>query len=751
MDCAQAQTHDDSSVLLIVDDYPENLISMRALLERHDWQVLTASSGTQALSTLLEHDVDLVLLDVQMPGMDGFEVARLMRGSQRTRLTPIIFLTANEQSQAAVLKGYASGAVDYLFKPFDPHILKPKVQALLEQQRNRRSLQRLSRDLEAERAFNASVLDNAAEGILVVAEDGTIRFANPAISRLLDAPVERLQGADLLSFVQSPVPTLWRDSAFYQAYLERDIYRLHDALLRTASGHPLPVALSCAALPGEQRAMVVTVLDMSVVRSLHQQLEFQAVTDPLTGLLNRRGFYQAAESALVRSEHSDRAQALMYLDLDGFKRINDSLGHAVGDRVLHWVAEQLKECLGAYAILGRMGGDEFTALLDTLEYPEQAARFAEKLIERMSICQQIDGLEVTLGVSIGIATYPDCGPNLEGLLRAADAAMYAAKQAGRQQYRYYDQELNGRARSRLMLEDSVRDAIERHDFSLVYQPQVAFADGRLRGFEALLRWQHPSVGDVPPGLFLPLLEEARLISRLASWIYTQGAAQRCAWGGRFEPQLVLGISLSRVQFAMPNLAEELGRVIASHDLQPAQLEVEVAETSLAANHALALQQLHKLRKLGVRIALDDFGAGECSLRLLRDLPIDTLKIDRHLVARLPGSAADVALVRSVIGLCREYGVCVIAEGVETREQAQWLQANGCEYAQGFLVARPMTEQAATGFPGFFDWAGGDAREFGTLAALPATPDAHDCAQVPASLPARPARPGAPDDCPEPVG
>ncbi|MDD1014113.1 putative bifunctional diguanylate cyclase/phosphodiesterase [Pseudomonas rubra] len=703
MDCAQPQSHDSGSVLLVVDDYPENLISMRALLARQDWQVLTASSGTEALSALLEHEVDLVLLDVQMPGMDGFEVARLMRGSQRTRLTPIIFLTANEQSQAAVLKGYASGAVDYLFKPFDPQILKPKVQALLEQQRNRRSLQRLSRDLEAARAFSASVLNNAAEGILVVAEDGQITFANPAISHLLKAPVEALQGTRLLDFVQAPGMTLWSESAFYQAYLDRQIFRIHDALLRTASGEPVPVALSCSPLTDGQRAMVVTVLDMSVVRSLHQQLEFQAVTDPLTGLLNRRGFYQAAESALVRNERSDKSQALMYLDLDGFKHINDFLGHEAGDRVLHWVAEQLKDCLGAKAILARMGGDEFTALFDALEYPEQAARFAERVIERMSICQQVEGMDVTLGVSIGIATYPDCGANLDGLLRAADAAMYAAKQAGRQQYRYYDQDLNGRARSRLMLENSVRGAIEHQDFSLVYQPQVAFADGRLRGFEALLRWQHPSVGDVPPGLFLPLLEEARLISQLASWIYAQGVAQRRDWRECFDPSLVLGISLSRVQFAMPNLAEELGRVIASQGLDPAQLEVEVAETSLMVNNDVALKQLRKLRELGVRIALDDFGAGDCSLRMLRDLPIDTLKLDRHLVARLPDSQADAALVCCVIELCRQYAISVIAEGVETLEQANWLRANGCEYVQGFLVARPMTALDAGVFPGFFDW------------------------------------------------
>lgn len=703
MECAPTPIHDGSSVLLVVDDYPENLLSMRALLERQDWQVVTAASGIEALDKLLEHEVDLVLLDVQMPGMDGFEVARLMRGSQRTRLTPIIFLTANEQSQAAVLKGYANGAVDYLFKPFDPQILRPKVQALLEQQRNRRDLQRLSRDLESARAFNASVLENAAEGILVVDEAGRISFANPAISRLLMAPVAQLQGQLLADFLHKPLITQWSESEFYRAYSTRDTYRVHDAILRTADAQQLPAALSCAPLPGEQKAMVVTILDMSVVRSLHQQLEYQAVTDPLTGLLNRRGFYQTAESALVRNERADRAQALLYLDLDGFKRINDQHGHDAGDRVLRWVGEQLKECLRPYDVIARMGGDEFTALLDDLEYPEQAAKVAEKLIERIGMCQHIDGLEIALGVSIGIATYPESGSNLDGLMRAADIAMYAAKQAGRQQYRYYDQDMNGRARSRLMLEGSVSDAIEHGDFALVYQPQVATADGRLRGFEALLRWQHPSVGDVPPGLFIPLLEEARLINRLTSWIYQQGAAQRRGWADGFSNELVLGISLSNAQFAMPNLVAELQRAIAMNDLRPQQLEVEVVEASLMHNLEEAGAQLAQLRNLGVRIALDDFGSGPCSLSLLRDLPIDTLKLDRHLVARLPGSARDAILARSVIELCREYGITVIAEGVETREQYQWLLAHQCEFIQGFVVSRPLTAADAGNFPLRFDW------------------------------------------------
>lgn len=451
------------------------------------------------------------------------------------------------------------------------------------------------------------------------------------------------------------------------------------------------MALSCAPLPAEQKAMVVTVLDMSEVRHLHQQLEFQAVTDPLTGLLNRRGFYQAVENTLLRSERVEQSLVLLYLDLDGFKRVNDSLGHDAGDRVLRWVSEQLQGCLRSYDILGRMGGDEFTALLE-LEFPEQAAKIAEKLIERVSICQQVEGLDVMLGVSIGIATFPDCGSDLNGLLRAADIAMYEAKRAGRQQYRYYDQEMNGRARSRLMLEDSVRTAIQNKDFTLVYQPQVSLADGRLRGVEALLRWQHPSVGDVPPGLFLPLLEEARLISQLSSWIYQQVAAQRLAWQATFDQELVLSVSLSSHQFNMPNLAAQLQQVFERHGLQGRQLEVEISEDSLTSNLEESGKQLKLLRQIGVRIALDDFGSGNCSLAHLRDLAFDTLKLDPQLIARLPGSARDAVMARSIIELCGHFDVLVVAEGVETSEQAQWLKANGCAYIQGPWAAQPMVAE-----------------------------------------------------------
>ena len=437
MECVPEKPAEAGSVLLVVDDYPENLISMQALLQRHDWHNLTAASGVEALDMLLRHEVDLVLLDVQMPVMDGFEVARLMRGSQRTRFAPIIFLTANAQSRDAVLEGYACGAVDYLLKPFDSQILKPKVQALLEHQNNARALRRLSRDLEIAQAFNASVLENAAEGILVVNEDGRIRFANPAISRLLKVSVAGLEGVPLLDFLQKPHVPDWYESAIYHGYQRGETYRVHDAILRSAHDQLLPVTLSCAPLSGQQHAMVVTVLDMSEVCHLHQQLELQAITDSLTGLLNRRGFQRAVDALLMCDDVDAQLRVLLYLDLDGFKRINDSLGHEVGDHALSWVSEQLEQCARPGDILGRIGGDEFTLLLNVDE-PQEAAQIAEQLIERIAVHQLIQGLDVSLGVSIGIAVYPGGDTGLETLMRAADAAMYEAKRAGRQQYRFYD-------------------------------------------------------------------------------------------------------------------------------------------------------------------------------------------------------------------------------------------------------------------------------------------------------------------------
>lgn len=700
----QAESIRNAPTLLVVDDRPENLTAMEALLEHGAWQVRSAGSGEEALRCLLEDEVELVLLDVQMPEMDGFEVARLMRGTPRNRYTPIIFVSAMAQTQDAVLKGYASGAVDFILKPFDPKVLRHKIQALLLLEQNRRELQRLGEELERSQAFNSSVLANAAEGILVVGEDGVIQFANPAVARMLQGSVADLEGTELIAYLHKEgLPRRWQDSEFYRHWRRSETCRVHDVSLRTFSGGLLPVALSFSPLTNLQRSMVVIVLDMSVERALHAQLESQAITDPLTGLLNRRGFHQALNSLLARVTRSSRQIAVLYLDLDGFKRINDSLGHAAGDQVLQHVAEQVRACLRPYDLLARVGGDEFTALLDSLEHPEFVAKVAEKLIQTISIPHVVDGVEITLGVSIGIACYPECGQDMDGLLRAADMAMYEAKRAGRQQYRFFSEEMNGRARVRLLLEESLRKAIEHEDFQLVYQPQIYLNSGRLRGFEALLRWHHPQNGVVAPGLFIPLLEETRLINQVGELVLRAGARQFMDWPEAFRQDLILSLNVSPVQFALPNLVAELQHIIERYQLRPEQVELEVTESTLMHDMEATRGQLHQLRQLGIRVALDDFGTGYSSLAYLRHFELDTLKIDRVFIANLFNSPRDAAIVRSIIELGRNLGMEVIAEGVETIEQRDWLQAHQCSLMQGFLVAQGLSVEDAGNFPLLLDW------------------------------------------------
>ncbi|MFC3606635.1 putative bifunctional diguanylate cyclase/phosphodiesterase [Stutzerimonas tarimensis] len=700
---AQVRTLPRSRKLLVVDDRESNLVAMEALLGDGDWQVHTVSSGEAALQALLELDIELVLLDVQMPGMDGFEVARLMRGNPQTRFTPIIFVSANTHTRDAVLQGYATGAVDFILKPFDPQVLKHKINTLLNLEHNRRNLQLLTQQLDSAQAFNASVLNNAAEGILVVGEDGMISFANPAIADMLHSSVEALQGTPLLSHLGVPrISARWRDTEMYQAWRSGSTYRVHEAQLRMATGGMLPVTLSCSPLPRQQRSMVVIALDMSDVRNLHAQLEAQAITDSLTGLLNRRGFHQALESALSRVDRNGKRMAILYIDLDGFKRINDSLGHEAGDAILCKVARLLETCMRSYDVLARMGGDEFTALLDSLDHPEDAARVAEKLIELISVRHSVDGTEVTLGASIGIASFPGCGERVEDLLRAADMAMYEAKRAGRQQYRFFSAEMNSRAHARLILEENLRSATDRGDFRLVYQPQVYLGNGALRGFEALLRWDRKGE-EIMPCDFIPLLEETRLINRVGQWVLSEGIATCRDWHSIFGDELIFSLNVSPVQFASEGLLDSLGRLLDLHGLKPAQLELEVTEGTLMQDLKHSCSKLDSLRRLGVKVAIDDFGTGYSSLAYLRHFEIDTLKIDRLFITNMLDSPRDAAVVSTIIELGRNLGLEVIAEGVETLGQRNWLIEHGCQIMQGFLVSPSLDAEQACAFPKQVDW------------------------------------------------
>jgi len=710
-------------LLLVVDDREENLEAMRALLDDDpNWHLRCANSGEAALRILLSEDVSLVLLDVQMPGMDGYEVAELMRGNPKTRYTPIIFVSAIARTQELILRGYSTGAVDFILKPFDSSVLRHKVQNLLAYENNRRALQQLTQQLERERAFNASVLANAAEGIMVVDDNGCIQYANPVMAQMTQRDLTTLPGCaflDLLVDARAVASdgldsdfedsdegraTPWHNSPFYRNWQCGQVYRLHETSLRTVAGESLPVTLSCAPLPHPQRAMVIIVRDISVERDLRARLEDLIITDPLTGLLNRRGFFLALESALARAKRSDQKIAILYLDLDGFKHINDSLGHEAGDELLHHVAAQLKSGLRAYDSLARLGGDEFTVLLDGLEDSSDAEIVVNKLLKLAATRYRINDEELSISASVGIACYPECGDDAEGLLRAADMAMYEAKNAGRQCYRFHSPQMTARAHARLELEQRLRQAVEQQQFMLVWQPQYYLESGKLRGFEALLRWPRGNSDGFMPDQFIPLLEETRLINQLGQWIFREGAARLRDLRVQFGDEVMASINISPIQFAQPQLIEDLARQLQAHNVAATQLEIEVTESVLMQNIDTTRAHLRRLSELGVKVAVDDFGTGYSSLAYLRQFDVDTLKIDKLFVANMLSSPRDAAVVSTILDLSRHLGLEVIAEGVETPEQRLWLLEHHCDIMQGWLVSPALSFEAAMNVPMQVDWA-----------------------------------------------
>jgi len=703
---------ESAPLLLVVDDREENLEAMQALLGGDEsWALRLVASGEEALRCLLREDVSLVLLDVQMPGMDGYEVAELMRANPNTRHTPIIFISAIAHTQDSILRGYHRGAVDFILKPFDPLVLRQKIHNLLGYENNRRALLRLNQQLERERAFNDQILNYAAEGIMVVDADGVIDYANPAMGAMLGKEIDALKGEnflDLFKYARPDEKVKWQNSPFYRYWQERKIYRLHEGTLLRNDAAEVPVTLSCAPLPRPQKAFVAMVRDIATEQELRQRLEALIITDPLTGLLNRRGFYQATTAAIGRAKRNDNLLAILYIDLDRFKNINDSLGHDAGDDLLCHVASQIKAATRSYDMLARMGGDEFTVLLDGLKDYGDAAIIAEKLIKQIAEPYQLAGEKLSITASIGIACYGQAGEDVDSLLRAADMAMYEAKKSGRKNYRFHSSEITQRTLARLELQQRLTKAVEHQNFTLAYQPQFYLETGQLRGFEALLRWpktakEGGNITALTPDQFIPHLEETRLIQPLGQWIFNEGLARLVDFRARFGKNLVLSINVSPIQFSHPELVDNLAKALRDYNLDAAQLELEVTEGILLQNLDITQVHLRNLRKLGVSVAVDDFGTGYSSLAYLRQFDVDVLKIDRLFIANMLSSPRDAAVVSTILDLSRHLNLQVVAEGVETQDQRQWLLQHNCAICQGYLVAPGLPFDEACQMPSQLDW------------------------------------------------
>ncbi|HKB79918.1 MAG TPA: EAL domain-containing protein, partial [Thermoanaerobaculia bacterium] len=428
-----------------------------------------------------------------------------------------------------------------------------------------------------------------------------------------------------------------------------------------------------------------------------EQIEFHAYHDVLTQLPNRKLFTDRLGQNLTHARRSGKSLAVMFVDLDHFKEINDRLGHTAGDELLLEMARRLRECVRSDDTVARLGGDEFTIILSELRHPEDAVTVAEKIIQAVQRPVIVGATPIDVSASIGIALYPVDGTDPESLLRNADSAMYRAKESGRNTYQLCTDEMKGRALQRLSVETRLRRAVQDNQLVLHYQPQIGLAEGEVIGAEALVRWDDPERGLVFPGSFIPVAEESRLILPIGEWVLRTACAQMRAWrdAGLNLPRV--SVNLSARQFQQHDLVDGVRRALDEVRLEAAALEIEITETTAMANAEATIETLHALRELGVSISIDDFGTGYSSLNYLKRFPITCVKIDAAFVRDLTRNDGDAAIVTAVIGIARSLKLRVIAEGVETEEQLNYLKRRRCDAAQGYFFSRPVGAEAFSAF------------------------------------------------------
>ena len=423
-----------------------------------------------------------------------------------------------------------------------------------------------------------------------------------------------------------------------------------------------------------------------------ERIRYQAYHDALTGLPNRASFTEHLEEAMRRAKRAGWPLALVFLDLDLFKRVNDSLGHDAGDRLLRVAAERIRRAVREADMLFRMGGDEFTVLLEDVRGPEEAAMVAGRVLEAIAEPLQLQHHEISVTASIGIALYPRDDVLGERLVKAADTAMYRAKELGRNRYAFFAREMNERVESQIMIEAALRRALKNEEFVLHFQPRVSAATGRATGAEALLRWKHPEWGLVEPARFVPLLEETGLIVPVGAWVLAEACRQAKTWQAAGLSGMRVSVNLSSRQFRSEALFEAVSEALRSSNLSPQSLELELTESLLVENVDHAMGVMGKLKAIGTAISIDDFGTGYSSLGYLKRFPIDSLKIDKSFVRDIATSPKDAAIVKAISALARSLGIGLIAEGVEEPWQVDFLRARHCTEMQGYLFSRPLAPE-----------------------------------------------------------
>jgi diguanylate cyclase (GGDEF)-like protein/PAS domain S-box-containing protein len=669
----------DKPLVLLVDDLATNLHVMVSALKPH-FRLKTATSGASALA-LLKGELDLpklLVLDVNMPGMSGIEVLRRMRLDPATCDIPVILVSADisEQNQLA---GLNLGSDDYLVKPIFHDTLVIRVRNLIQREAERGKL-RL-----AEYVFNFS-----GEAIMVNDRNNRILDVNAAFIKLTGYSKAEVLGKDP-KMLASGRSTKEEFRAMWEAILHDGCWQ-GELWEQRKDGSVYPKFMTVSVVRdrgGEVEFYLANFVDVSRYKESEQRFAHLAHHDVLTGLPNRLHLQIFLEQSMLIAKRRSEQLAVMFLDLDRFKNVNDTLGHPVGDALLVQVAARLKSCIRAYDEVARLGGDEFVVILRGPDIFCDAIAVAKKLNHQLSQPFLIDTHTLHTSTSIGIALYPDNAEHIDDLMKNADTSMYFAKADGGNVFRFFSPTMNLGAHEKLKMESQLYEAIDKQELRLHYQIQVDEMHRPL-GAEALIRWLHPERGLVGPMQFIPLIEESGLIVPIGHWVFETACAQLKAWQhDALTRELVLAVNVSAKQFRQSDFVEHMSEVVRRHAINPALLKLEITESLLLKNIQEVIAIMAALKELGVRFSLDDFGTGYSCLQYLKRLPLDQLKIDQSFLRDLATDGSDQAIVRTIIAMAQNLNLDVIAEGVETAEQRDILLSMGCVHYQGYLFGKPV--------------------------------------------------------------
>ncbi|MDH7499951.1 MAG: EAL domain-containing protein [candidate division NC10 bacterium] len=686
--------HRKSPLVLVVDDDPLLRLLMRAALEQADFAVDEAGNGVACISAFERLRPDVVLLDVMMPEMDGFSACEQIRKLPGGELTPILMVTGLDDMDS-INRAYEVGATDFIAKPVNWRVLGHHVKYMLR-------ASRAFSQLKQSEAKNRALLNAIPDLMFRISQDGVFLEAKGAKEvKTLPAP-QGFVGRRL----EEMLPRGIAQKAMYhlRRALETQEMQFFEYELSLEEGKRWYEAR--IVVSGEEEVLAI-VRDMTDRKRAEEQIVRLAYYDGLTGLPNRLMLQERLEQAIRNAKRSKKKVAVMFLDLDHFKDINDTLGHHSGDLLLQKVGDRLLTCTRStdtvariggderMPTVARMGGDEFIILLAEITTIQHIALIAQRILHALSQPFTIGSHEIFTTPSIGITVYPLDSTDSETLLKYADTAMYQAKEKGRNNFQFYTASMHGAAVERFTIETQLRKALARDEFQLYYQAALDSRTRRICGVEALVRWRHPERGLVTPLSFIPLAEETGLIVPIGDWIMHSACAQNRTWQQAGFPPIRVMLNISGVQLRQSNFVEHVMQVLTEVGLEPQHLELELTESIIMEHAETAITTLKALREKGIQLSIDDFGTGYSSLSYLKKFPVHTLKIDRSFIQDLDKDPESAAIVKSIVSLAHNLNLRVVAEGVETEEQMAFLQECGCDHLQGFLIHVPGPAETLT--------------------------------------------------------